>query len=77
MRNGSPLRSTATIGVEAIAEGVAVEFTFTDADGRQIDHYRTHLDRATARAFARQVSAAAGDAIERTFPQPQEASDGR
>ncbi|GEL40003.1 hypothetical protein MEX01_05940 [Methylorubrum extorquens] len=53
-------------------EGVRLELGLPDLGGRPVTAILS-LDRAEARAFARALLAAAGDATERTFVSPQEA----
>ncbi|MBB2960531.1 hypothetical protein [Methylobacterium sp. R2-1] len=52
-------------------EGVRLELGLPDLGGRPVTAVIT-LDRVEARAFARALLAAAGDATERTFVSPQE-----
>lgn len=52
-------------------EGVRLELGLPDLDGRPVTAILS-LDRAEARAFARALLAAAGDATERTFVTPPE-----
>ncbi|TFZ60685.1 hypothetical protein E4V01_02425 [Methylorubrum sp. Q1] len=53
-------------------EGVRLELALPDLGGRPVTAILS-LDRAEARAFARALLAAAGDATERTFVGPHEA----
>lgn len=52
-----------------VREGVRLELTLPDLAGEPVTA-AVILDRAEARAFARALLAAAGDAAERTFPHP-------
>ncbi|SFK78523.1 hypothetical protein [Methylorubrum salsuginis] len=52
-------------------EGVRLELGLPDLDGRPVTAILS-LERAEARAFARALLAAAGDATERTFVGPAE-----
>ncbi len=52
-------------------EGVRLELGLPDLDGRPVTAILS-LERAEARAFARVLLAAAGDATERTFVGPAE-----
>jgi hypothetical protein len=53
------------------ADGVRLELGLADLNGAPATAIIT-LDRAEARAFARALLAAAGDATERTFTTPPE-----
>ena len=58
-----------SLSASAEGEGVRLELGLPDLDGRPVTAV-LRLDRTEARAFARALLAAAGDATERTFPQP-------
>ena len=58
-----------SLQASAVSEGVRLELTLPDLDGQPVTAALI-LDRAEARAFARALLAAAGDAAERTFPRP-------
>ena len=54
----------------AVKAGVRLDLGLPDLGGGRIAAAIV-LDRTEARAFARALLAAAGDAAERTFPEPQ------
>ncbi|GJE39713.1 hypothetical protein [Methylobacterium persicinum] len=58
-----------SLQASAVREGVRLELTLPDLSGESLTA-AVILDRAEARAFARALLAAAGDAAERTFPHP-------
>lgn len=58
-----------SLQASAVHEGVRLELTLPDLVGQPFTA-AVILDRAEARAFARALLAAAGDAAERTFPHP-------
>lgn len=58
-----------SLQASAVRDGVRLELTLPDAEGHAMTA-AVILDRAEARAFARALLAAAGDAAERTFPRP-------
>lgn len=58
-----------TLSVAAAADGVQVEIGLPDVAGRPFTAILA-LDRDEARALARALLAASGDAMERTFPHP-------
>jgi hypothetical protein len=60
-----------TLSATAEGEGVRLELGLPDLGGRPVTAV-IRLDRGEARAFARALLAAAGDATERTFVDPQE-----
>ncbi|BAU90089.1 hypothetical protein MPPM_1484 [Methylorubrum populi] len=60
-----------TLSATAEGEGVRLELGLPDLGGRPVTAVIS-LDRAEARAFARALLAAAGDATERTFVGPHE-----
>ncbi len=60
-----------SLSATAEGEGVRLELGLPDLDGRAVTAILS-LDRAEARAFARALLAAAGDATERTFVSPSE-----
>lgn len=53
----------------AVEAGVRLDFGLPDIGGSRVTAAIV-LDQAEARAFARALLAAAGDAAERTFPKP-------
>ena len=55
-----------SLSARAAGEAVRVEFGLPDLEGKPVTAVIT-LERAEARAFARALLAAAGDATERTF----------
>jgi len=59
--------SSWALAARPIASGVSVELDIPDRDIAAA----ITLTRDEARAFARAILAAAGDATERTFPHPQ------
>lgn len=58
-----------SLQASAVREGVRLELTLPDLAGQPLTA-AVILDRTEARAFARALLAAAGDATERTFPHP-------
>lgn len=54
----------------AVKAGVRLDLGLPDLGGGRVTAAIV-LDRAEARAFARALLAAAGDAAERTFPKPE------
>lgn len=58
-----------SLAAVASGDGVQVRIGLPDLDGRPVTAVLA-LDRTEARAFARALLAAAGDAAERTFPHP-------
>lgn len=58
-----------SLQASAVPEGVRLELALSDLGGGPVTAAIV-LDRAEARAFARALLAAAGDAAERTFPKP-------
>ena len=54
----------------AVTAGVRLDLGLPDSGGGRVTAAIV-LDRAEARAFARALLAAAGDAAERTFPRPE------
>lgn len=60
-----------SLSARAEGEGVRLELGLPDLDGRPVTAI-LRLDRTEARAFARALLAAAGDATERTFVGPAE-----
>lgn len=58
-----------SLSARAAGEAVRLELGLPDIDGKPVTAVLT-LDRAEARAFARALLAAAGDATERTFAPP-------
>lgn len=61
-----------SLSARADGEGVRLELGLPDLGGRPVTAILS-LDRTEARAFARALLAAAGDATERTFVGPPEA----
>jgi len=59
-----------SLQASAVSEGVRLELTLPDFAGQPVTA-AVILDRTEARAFARALLAAAGDATERTFPRPE------
>ncbi|MCJ2014411.1 hypothetical protein [Methylobacterium sp. J-076] len=59
-----------SLQASAVREGVRLELTLPDLAGQPVTAALI-LERAEARAFARALLAAAGDATERTFPRPE------
>ncbi|MCJ2072272.1 hypothetical protein MKK75_26355 [Methylobacterium sp. J-030] len=59
-----------SLQASAVPEGVRLELALSDLGGGPVTAVIV-LDRAEARAFARALLAAAGDAAERTFPKPR------
>ena len=60
-----------SLSATAEGEGVRLELGLPDLGGRPVTAV-IRLDRGEARAFARALLAAAGDATERTFFGPQD-----
>ncbi|WP_438345280.1 hypothetical protein [Methylorubrum populi] len=60
-----------SLSTRAEGEGVRLELGLPDLGGRPVTAILS-LDRTEARAFARALLAAAGDATERTFVGPHE-----
>lgn len=60
-----------SLSARAEGEGVRLELGLPDLGGRPVTAILS-LDRTEARAFARALLAAAGDATERTFVGPHE-----
>lgn len=58
-----------SLQASAVPDGVRLELALPDLGGRPVTAAIV-LDRSEARAFARALLAAAGDAAERTFPNP-------
>lgn len=58
-----------SLQASAVPDGVRLELALPDLGGTPVTAAIV-LDRAEARAFARALLAAAGDATERTFPKP-------
>ncbi|GJD34694.1 hypothetical protein [Methylobacterium aerolatum] len=58
-----------SLQASAVPDGVRLELTLPDLAGHPLTA-AVILERAEARAFARALLAAAGDAAERTFPHP-------
>lgn len=58
-----------SLSAAAVPDGVRLELGLPDLDGKPVTAILS-LSRAEARAFARALLAAAGDAAERSFPQP-------
>jgi hypothetical protein len=58
-----------SLQASAVRDGVRLELTLPASGGQPLTA-AVILDRAEARAFARALLAAAGDAAERTFPHP-------
>ena len=58
-----------SLQASAVPDGVRLELALTDLGGGPVTAAIV-LDRSEARAFARALLAAAGDATERTFPKP-------
>jgi hypothetical protein len=58
-----------SLQASAVRDGVRLELTLPGSEGAPVTA-AVILDRAEARAFARALLAAAGDAAERTFPHP-------
>jgi hypothetical protein len=58
-----------SLQASAVPDGVRLELALSDLGGSPVTAAIV-LDRAEARAFARALLAAAGDATERTFPKP-------
>ncbi|MGC5781303.1 hypothetical protein [Methylobacterium sp. NFXW15] len=59
-----------SLQASAVREGVRLELTLPDLAGHPLTA-AVVLERGEARAFARALLAAAGDAAERTFPRPE------
>ena len=59
-----------SLQASAVREGVRLELTLPDLAGQPLTA-AVVLERGEARAFARALLAAAGDAAERTFPHPE------
>ena len=59
-----------SLQASAVRDGVRLELTLPDHAGQMLTA-AVILDRTEARAFARVLLAAAGDATERTFPHPE------
>ncbi|MCJ2050073.1 hypothetical protein [Methylobacterium sp. J-070] len=58
-----------SLQASAVPGGVRLELALSDLGGGPVTAAIV-LDRSEARAFARALLAAAGDAAERTFPKP-------
>ena len=58
-----------SLQASAVPDGVRLELALADLVGAPVTAAIV-LDRTEARAFARALLAAAGDAAERTFPKP-------
>ena len=58
-----------SLQASAVPDGVRLELALPDLGGTPVTAAIV-LDRAEARAFARALLAAAGDATERPFPKP-------
>lgn len=58
-----------SLQARAVPDGVRLELALADLGGTPVTAAIV-LDRGEARAFARALLAAAGDATERTFPKP-------
>ncbi|MDP4002850.1 hypothetical protein [Methylobacterium sp. NEAU K] len=58
-----------SLQASAVPDGVRLELALPDLGGSPVTAAIV-LDRSEARAFARALLAAAGDAAERTFPKP-------
>ncbi|KQS61674.1 MULTISPECIES: hypothetical protein [Methylobacterium] len=58
-----------SLQASAVPDGVRLELALADLGGAPVTAAIV-LDRTEARAFARALLAAAGDAAERTFPKP-------
>lgn len=58
-----------SLSAAAAGDGVRLELGLPDLGGKPVTAILS-LSRAEARAFARTLLAAAGDAAERTFPRP-------
>ena len=58
-----------SLQASAVPDGVRLELALSDLGGGPVTAAIV-LDRSEARAFARALLAAAGDAAERTFPKP-------
>ncbi|EIZ85714.1 hypothetical protein WYO_1486 [Methylobacterium sp. GXF4] len=58
-----------SLQASAVPDGVRLELALADLGGSPVTAAIV-LDRSEARAFARALLAAAGDAAERTFPKP-------
>jgi hypothetical protein len=69
MADGEDRGSGWSLQARAIPDGVRLELALADLGGAPVTAAIV-LDRAEARAFARALLAAAGDATERTFPKP-------
>ncbi|TXN40969.1 hypothetical protein FV232_07105 [Methylobacterium sp. WL30] len=57
-----------SLSAAAAGDGVRLELGLPDLDGKPVTAILS-LSRAEARAFARTLLAASGDAAERSFPQ--------
>ncbi|WP_375462929.1 hypothetical protein [uncultured Methylobacterium sp.] len=60
-----------SLSAAAAGDGVRLELGLPDLGGETVTAILS-LSRAEARAFARALLAAAGDAAERSFPRPPE-----
>lgn len=60
-----------SLSATAAGQGVRLELGLPDLGGKPVTAILS-LTRTEARAFARALLAASGDAAERTFPQPPE-----
>ena len=69
MAQGTDRGSGWSLKASAVPDGVRLELALSDLGGGPVTAAIV-LDRAEARAFARALLAAAGDATERTFPKP-------
>ncbi|MGU3536946.1 hypothetical protein [Methylobacterium sp. A54F] len=69
--NGSKRSRDWSLSVASAEDGVRLEFGLGDLEGRPFTAV-LDLDRTEARTLARALLAAAGDAMERTFPHPPE-----
>lgn len=69
---GRPREQGWSLSAKAAGEGVEIAIGLPDIGGAPVTAVLS-LDRAEARAFARALLAAAGDATERTFSQPPDA----
>jgi hypothetical protein len=67
--SGSQRSRDWSLSVATAEDGVRLEFGLNDLEGRPMTAI-LDLDRNEARNLARALLAAAGDAMERTFPHP-------
>ena len=69
MANSTDRGGGSSLQASPVPDGVRLELALSDLGGSPVTA-AIILDRSEARAFARALLAAAGDAAERTFPKP-------